>query len=934
MQLKSGNLCLTPEEGERMRNKVNVLLRFMVILSLIFSQLTLISEAKAQGAGVSLTLAAANPETYDHTVGGGQWNSGRRNIDILETLEGKDFACEDTVSYLMKVAAPNTSYLQSLGLMTLDMNYSITMDTTGQSGVALGDPITVGVNTGDPANINNGNSVASTVATSQTGDMFTKGSLLLKTFRLTGVEAGETIIFRFNVKIHCQLGSNATGNLQVKFLSGDLATGAISASQAAVEPINGGNETVSLKSVEALAVPSIDIQKTPDSQSVVEGQQATFTITVTNTGEVDLTGVVVTDPLSNDCNRTIGALATGAVQTYTCTSPAITGNFTNVASVVGYYGTLEVSASDSANVTFVDLMPQILLTKSATPSVLPESGGDSTFTFTITNQTAEPFYLSSLVDDKFGDLNGKGTCVTPQTITGLGSYSCSYTVTLGNWTVVPFDNTATATGADDEGNQVSDSDSFRITFEDLMPQILLTKSATPSVLPESGGDSTFTFTVTNQTAENFYLSSLVDDKFGDLNGKGTCVTPQTIAGMGSYSCTYTVRLGNWTVAPFDNTATATGADDEGNQVSDSDSFRITFEDLMPQILLTKSATPSVLPESGGDSTFTFTVSNQTAETFYLSSLVDDKFGDLNGKGTCVTPQTIAGMGSYSCSYTVRLGNWTVVPFDNTATATGADDEGNQVSDSDSFRVTFTDLLPQVSLTKSANPTAVGGMGDYVNYTLTITNTGPEPVIVTSLTDPLITLSPTCLALIGQTIGIGGSLQCISNVYLVIGVGSSFTNTANVVVADNEGNAATSSASATITSTWYGRSPGFWKNHPEAWLSGYTPSMNIQSIFTIPSTLLTSGNLDLDKNGVKDTLMAGLGYKGGTTLAGGAQILLRAAVAALLNEAYYGAGYPGENSVSALIARVNSVLASQSRSNYLALAAEYDKWNNGLETTLP
>jgi uncharacterized repeat protein (TIGR01451 family) len=355
---------------------------------------------------------------------------------------------------------------------------------------------------------------------------------------------------------------------------------------------------------------------------------------------------------------------------------------------------------------------------------------------------------------------------------------------------------------------------------------------------------------------------------------------------------------------------------------------------MPQILLTKSATPNVLPESGGDSTFTFTVTNQTAESFTLSSLVDDKFGDLNGKGSCVTPQTIAGMGSYSCTYTLSLGNWSTTPFDNTATATGADNEGNQASDSDSFRVTFTDLLPQVSLTKSANPTAVGGMGDYVNYTLTMTNTGPESVIVTSLTDPLITLSPTCLALIGQTIGIGGSLQCVSNVYLVIGVGSSFTNTANVVVADNEGNTATSSASATITSTWYGRSPGFWKNHPEAWLSGYTPSMNIQSIFTIPSALLTSGNLDLDKNGVKDTLMAGLAYKGGTTLAGGAQILLRAAVAALLNEACYGTGYPGESSVSALIARVNSVLASQSRSNYLALAAEYDKWNNGLETTLP
>jgi len=111
-------------------------------------------------------------------------------------------------------------------------------------------------------------------------------------------------------------------------------------------------------------------------------------------------------------------------------------------------------------------------------------------------------------------------------------------------------------------------------------------------------------------------------------------------------------------------------------------------------------------------------------------------------------------------------------------------------------------------------------------------------------------------------------------------------------------------------------------------------MNIQSVFTIPSALLTGSNLDLDKNGTRDTLMAGLGYKGGSALAGAAQILLRASVAALLNEAYYGAQFPAESSVSALIARVNSVLATQNRSNYLALATEYDKWNNGIHSPLP
>lgn len=182
---------------------------------------------------------------------------------------------------------------------------------------------------------------------------------------------------------------------------------------------------------------------------------------------------------------------------------------------------------------------------------------------------------------------------------------------------------------------------------------------------------------------------------------------------------------------------------------------------------------------------------------------------------------------------------------------------------------------------------------------------------------------------------GGYLQCDSSSWLVIGAGSSFTNTVTANAKDNEDNLATASASAVVKSYWYGRTPGYWKNHPEAWISGYLPANKVQDIFAIPAQLLnSSGILDLDKNGTKDTLMAALAYKGGTTLAGAAQILLCASVAALLNEAYYGADYPAETSTAALIAHVNSVLATLNRDAYLALATTYDLWNNGVETVLP
>ena len=61
--------------------------------------------------------------------------------------------------------------------------------------------------------------------------------------------------------------------------------------------------------------PAIKIEKGPDSQTVSSGGTATFTIKVTNTGDVTLTDVTVTDALAPGCARTkneIPALASMA----------------------------------------------------------------------------------------------------------------------------------------------------------------------------------------------------------------------------------------------------------------------------------------------------------------------------------------------------------------------------------------------------------------------------------------------------------------------------------------------------------------------------------------------------------------------------------------------------------------------------------------------
>ncbi len=128
---------------------------------------------------------------------------------------------------------------------------------------------------------------------------------------------------------------------------------------------------------------SIDIEKTPDNQNVVTGGTATFTITVTNTGPVDLTNVAVTDPQAPNCDNNIGALTSGATVTYSCTLTGVTADFTNSATVTGQdpIGN-PVTDNDPADVTV--LIPSIDIEKTPDSQDVV-TGGTATFTITVTN---------------------------------------------------------------------------------------------------------------------------------------------------------------------------------------------------------------------------------------------------------------------------------------------------------------------------------------------------------------------------------------------------------------------------------------------------------------------------------------------------------------------------------------------------------------------
>ncbi len=109
-------------------------------------------------------------------------------------------------------------------------------------------------------------------------------------------------------------------------------------------------------------------------------------------------------------------------------------------------------------------------------------------------------------------------------------------------------------------------------------------------------------------------------------------------------------------------------------------------------------------------------------------------------------------------------------------------------------------------------------------------------------------------------------------------------------------------------------PGYWKHHLSAW-TGYSPDMTISDVFVEASELLG-----------EQTLLEALSFNGGTGSQGANRILMRAAVAALLNAGHPGIDYP--LATSEIIQGVNGVINPGDRDEVIDLADELDAHNNG------
>ncbi len=236
-------------------------------------------------------------------------------------------------------------------------------------------------------------------------------------------------------------------------------------------------------------------------------------------------------------------------------------------------------------------------------------------------------------------------------------------------------------------------------------------SGTPSgTISQNGG------TISANVEPGQYTSTEATKDGWDLTSV-TCDDENSSGDLGDRTATFDVQAGETVTCTFTNTKKVVVVGQGSISVS-------------------KSADPTSMQEPGGPVTFSVRITNTSNVDVVITNVVDDKFGDLDddgGSGCFDVPITLHPAGFASCQFTKPVTGPGGTTHIDTVTASGHDVNGHDVSASDSARVDITPKLIDLVIVKDAtSPTPLNGN---VQYTMTVTNKGPDTATNVQLADP-------------------------------------------------------------------------------------------------------------------------------------------------------------------------------------------------------
>ncbi len=503
------------------------------------------------------------------------------------------------------------------------------------------------------------------------------------------------------------------------------------------------------------------------------GQLITFTVTVTNSGNVTLTSTTVTDDLvPGSCS--IGPLAPGASDasctfTYQTTQADVdAGQVVNTATAVSQPanpGAATVSDNGSVTGNGPVASRSFSISKTADLASFTTAGQSIVYTYVVTNTGNVTLHdQPQVTDDKIGTF-ACGTIGAGLAPADTLTCTASYTVTQADVDSGGVTNTATVTSLE---TPVSPVDSVTVPSV-RNPGLSISKSAMPTANVNAGDTITYTYSV--QNTGNVVLTAVTpNDQHSSAAGTVTLPisgdslttdsgTPgdSTDAGANgvwdtlgpgdvvTFSASYLVTQADVDAGnPISNTVTVSAGSPPGTiPPSDTDTQSVTPVVPTPSIEVIK--TVSAQTGSGVGDTVTFQITAHNTGNVSISSVsISDtlKRNDLTVVSPAPSPVYQSGDGGvagvmevgetwvYSVNYSFTQADIDAGGINNSATVSGQAPDGSPVSDisdngTGSGGTPTTVLIapaPALDAVKTIT-SAASGVGDTVSFQIAVTNTG-------------------------------------------------------------------------------------------------------------------------------------------------------------------------------------------------------------------
>ena len=504
-------------------------------------------------------------------------------------------------------------------------------------------------------------------------------------------------------------------------------------------------DSTSTLTVAATQSPSIGMVKSADIASFSAANvPITYSYLVTNTGNVTLTSVGVTDPMVGLSAVSCPDASLAPTADETCTATYTTtqadvdaGGITNTGTATG----TPPAASDEADVTASDSLtisssqnPSISVVKSADVSSFSAPDVPITYSYLVTN-TGNVTLISVGVTDGMPGLSAVTCPATRLAPAAHETCTAAYSTVQADVDAGGITNTGTATGTAPTGSHVSDSSSWTIAAVQT-PSIGIVKSASIAGFSAPGVPITYSYLVTN--TGNVTLTSVgVTDPMAGLSAV-TC-PDSTLAPAATETCTadYTTTQADVDAGGINNAGTATGTPPAGPDVTATDAIAVPATQ-SPSIEIAKSSSISSYSTPGIPVAYTYKVTNNGNVTLASVDVTDP----MVGLSAVTCPDATLAPGSdeiCTSSYTTTQVDVDNGSITNTGTATAVPPSGPGVMADDSVTIRAI-RSPSIKVVKSASVSSFSGAGTPITYSYLVTNTGNVTLTSVGVTDPMPGLS--------------------------------------------------------------------------------------------------------------------------------------------------------------------------------------------------